>query len=187
VFGDGMALNSLGVLAAAHYAGIDVHEAAKVIATTPFPPNRQDVFDVELSSGQGNVEIINNCYNNQPAAMMEGINSLKYFATKGRRIAILGDCVTFYTDEMKQEYFSFVKPILEANIDKIILVGEIKIIADALPKEKLIGIYETRKDALDNVDEIASHIRPDDLVLVKVSSTGITANNLALKLVESLG
>lgn len=77
-------------MAAAHYAGIDVHEAAKIIATTPFPSNRQDV------------------------------------------------------------------------------------------------LYETRKDAFDNIDEIANHIMADDLVLVKVSSSGITANNLALKLAEKL-
>lgn len=184
-FGEGMALNSLAGLGAVHHLGIDVREASKHLCSISFPSSRQEIVEVNLSDGI--TRIINDCFNAQPLSVFDSLKMLKNMPNpKGRKIAILGPIRTYNIEELKEEYLSFVQQILDSNIDLIFLVGDIKVIADYLPKGKLAAIFATRENAIKEIKEIVSFIKADDLVLVKVSSAGWLKDNLAVKLVDAI-
>jgi|GEM_PF-4062934 len=184
VLGEGIALNSLAVLGAVSCMGYDVQEAARYISASPFNAHRQDIKTLPV--GNGTARIINDCFNAQPASVVDSIRLLKKMKNNGRKIGVLGSIRTFNTEKLMSGYESLVDIINDANMDYIILIGEIRTIANKLAGDKIIFQFENREDAILHVKKIADMITADDLVLVKVSSAGNESDNLAIKLINQL-
>jgi UDP-N-acetylmuramoyl-tripeptide--D-alanyl-D-alanine ligase len=78
-------MNTLCAMAAAQAAGIDYADMAEGIATCTVPGRRLKIRTY------GPYTVIDDCYNANPASMQAALRMLKSYATKGRRVALLGD------------------------------------------------------------------------------------------------
>jgi MurE/MurF fusion protein len=85
------ALNSLAVLAAAKFVGVDLSAAAAALAR--LEPLKGRGQRVKIALAGGSIELIDESYNASPAAMRAAFQVLAQTrpASGGRRIAVLGD------------------------------------------------------------------------------------------------
>jgi|GEM_PF-6759200 len=185
-YGQGMAINSLGVLTCLYHLGHDPKEASKEIASYSGIWGRQTIENVKLENGDA-FRIIDDCYNAQPTSIIDAIKTLKFIPNpNGRKVLVLGELKSWQTEELKKGYFDFVPHIYDANPDAIILIGEMARIKDSLPKDKVIATYASRDIALDKLDEIIGLFLKDDLVYIKVRSDAALRKNLANRIVEAV-
>jgi len=184
-YGIGMALNSLAALTCIYHLGLNVKEAASYFASLTGSYHHQASVDVTLED-DATATIIDDSFNAQPLSVLEAISVLKAKKMKpdGRKIAILGDVAVYKDPKYAAGYFSFVMPLQKANFDKVYFVGkDIQRLAEVLPPKQVGGIFDTPKDA---IEIIAAEIRPQDIVLVKVTSAGAAENNMAQNLIRCL-
>jgi len=184
-YGVGMALNSLAALTCIYHLGLNVREAAAHIANLSGSNHRQTFVEVTLESGD-TATVIDDSFNAQPLSVLEAISVLKAKKVEpgGRKIAILGDITIYKDPRYAAGYFSLVMPLQKANFDKVYFVGQdVRRLAEVLPPKQIGGIFDTPGDA---IETIAAEICPQDTILVKVTSAGITKDNMAQNLIRYL-
>ncbi|MEO0100211.1 MAG: UDP-N-acetylmuramoyl-tripeptide--D-alanyl-D-alanine ligase [candidate division WOR-3 bacterium] len=160
--GEGNVYNSLAALAVSSALGIDLREAVSSLANFQPPPLRYQVIDL------ANYKILLDCYNANPASMLEALKTLKIIAP-GRKIGVLGDMKEL--GEREREFHLELGKRAKDYLDILIAVGDLAevVIEGArkagMAKERTFPFKE-REEAVRFLLEI---IKPYDTILFKGS------------------
>jgi UDP-N-acetylmuramoyl-tripeptide--D-alanyl-D-alanine ligase len=174
--GEHWVANALGVLAAVEAVGADVALAGLALADMGSLKGRGQRHRVPI--GGGEVLLIDESYNANPASMAATLASLGAEKGASRRIAVLGPMreLGSHSDEL---HAALAPAVLDAKVDCLILIGE-----EMRPlAEKVVGklALDLATDVSEATDMLRRSLRPGDAVLVKASnSVGLA------KLVESM-
>ena len=164
--GQHMAMNSLAVLAAATHAGADLAHSALALSQMQAPAGRG--ARARLSIGGGEVLLIDESYNANPASMRAAISVLGKapIGPRGRRIAILGDMLELGPGGA--ELHAALAGSLRVNaIDLVFCCGPLmRSLWEALPSN-LRGGYAESSATLEG--EVAPSIRAGDALMIKGS------------------
>jgi UDP-N-acetylmuramoyl-tripeptide--D-alanyl-D-alanine ligase len=158
--------NSLAVLAAIEAVGADVAVAGLALADLGGLKGRGERHLVEIDGGE--VLLIDESYNANPASMAATLKSLGAETEVARRIAVLGPMREL--GEHSAELHAGLAPaVRDAHVDRLILIGdEMRPLA-----ERVIG--KISLDLVSSVDEASDALmrmlRPGDAVLVKASNS----------------
>lgn len=161
-----MAMNSLAVLSAVHLAGADVVAAA--LALAEFKPAAGRGVQASLTLAQGAATLIDESYNANPASMAAALDVLgqAMVATRGRRIAVLGDMLELGIGGADL-HKGLLAPILANKIDLVYCCGPLmRNLWEALPSARRGGYAETSA-ALEPA--VVGALRAGDAVMVKGS------------------
>ncbi len=158
--------NSLAVLAAVEALGLDVAVAGLALADLGGLKGRGERHQVHVEGGE--VLLIDESYNANPASMAATLKSLGAEIGVERRVAVLGPMRELgpRSDELHAE---LAPAVLDARVDQLILVGE-----EMRPLESaLAGRVPVRRaaNAEEAADLLAEAMRPGDAVLVKASNS----------------
>ncbi len=174
--GEHWVANSLGVLAAVEAVGADLAIAGLALADMGGLKGRGERHRLHVDGGTW--LLIDESYNANPASMAATLKALGEERDAERRIAVLGPMRELgeHADEL---HAGLASPVVEAKVDKLILVGE-----DMRPLEDALGgkvAVSRATDAGDAANLLSALVRPGDAVLVKAS------NSIGLaKLVEQM-
>ncbi|MBX9773554.1 MAG: UDP-N-acetylmuramoylalanyl-D-glutamyl-2,6-diaminopimelate--D-alanyl-D-alanine ligase [Xanthobacteraceae bacterium] len=158
--------NSLAVLAAASLAGADLALAALALASLMPPTGRGARSELRLPGG--NVLLIDESYNANPASMQAAIALLGQaeVAAPGRRIAVLGDMLELGPTGAEL-HRGLVEPVMAQGIDLVFCCGPLMhSLWEALPSERR-GAYAETSAALE--PQVLAAVRAGDAVMVKGS------------------
>ncbi len=176
VFGKHFVENALAASAAASTLGFSNSEIKKGLENYEMPEHRMTV--IKLKSG---ALVLDDSYNNNPAAAAEAITTLLAFPGERERIFVFGDMLELGKLE-KLSHQEIGRLILTSKIDKLICVGKASkytynIVVKRMKRNNCFWI----KDSISAVDSVKSLINRNSVVLVKGSrSIGLE------KLVETL-
>jgi UDP-N-acetylmuramoyl-tripeptide--D-alanyl-D-alanine ligase len=158
--------NALAVLAAVEAVGEDVAVAGLALADLGGLKGRGERHAIEIDGGE--VLLIDESYNANPASMAATLRSLGTERDAARRIAVLGPMreLGAHSDAL---HAALAPAVVAARIDRLILIGE-----EMAPlQQALDGQLEMERVA--SVDEAADRLlralRPGDAVLVKASNS----------------
>jgi UDP-N-acetylmuramoyl-tripeptide--D-alanyl-D-alanine ligase len=174
--GDHWVSNALAVLAAVEAVGADVALAGLALADLGGLKGRGQRHVIEVAGGE--VLLIDESYNANPASMAATLKSLGAEKDVTRRIAVLGP-MRELGPHSRSLHAGLAPAVLEAHVDRLILIGE-----EMRPLDEALG-DRVPVDRVDSVEEATDAlrriVRPGDAVLVKASnSVGLA------KLVESM-
>lgn len=161
-----VALNSLSVLAAVSASGADVKDAAAAMSHLQAVPGRGTRH--HISTTRGDLVIIDESYNANPASMAAAIETLGNHAvtSSGRRIAVLGDMLELGPDA-DALHAGLADNLAAAQIDKVFLAGpHMKTLWARLPQNQRGAYGEASSDLHKDVLEA---ITDGDVVMVKGS------------------
>jgi UDP-N-acetylmuramoyl-tripeptide--D-alanyl-D-alanine ligase len=168
--------NALAVLAAVEAVGADVARAGLALADLGGLKGRGQRHCISLDGGE--LLLIDESYNANPASMAATLKSLGAERDAARRIAVLGP-MRELGEHGAALHAGLAPAVLAAEVDRLILIGEeMRPLADALGGRVAAELVDSVEQASDALRRIA---RPGDAVLVKASnSVGLA------KLVESM-
>jgi UDP-N-acetylmuramoyl-tripeptide--D-alanyl-D-alanine ligase len=159
-------MNSLAVLAAAKLMGADLALAALALGDLRPPQGRGAKQMLHAPGGQ--ITLIDESYNANPASMRAAIENLGRMALKGRgrRIAVLGDMLELGTTG-PELHRALAGALDQHGIDLVFLCGPLmRHLWDALPSEQK-GAYAPNAAALEA--HLLDALHADDVVTVKGS------------------
>jgi UDP-N-acetylmuramoyl-tripeptide--D-alanyl-D-alanine ligase len=164
--GDHWVNNALAVLAAVEAIGADVAVAGLALADLGGLKGRGRRHLIDCDGGE--VLLIDESYNANPASMAATLKSLGAETEATRRIAVLGP-MRELGEHSATLHAGLAPAILDANVDELILIGE-----EMRPlAEQVVG--KVSLDLVDSVDEaidgLIARLRPGDAVLVKASNS----------------
>jgi UDP-N-acetylmuramoyl-tripeptide--D-alanyl-D-alanine ligase len=158
--------NALAVLAAAlEPAKVGKRETgAGDVASDRFHRGQRHL--VEIAGGE--VLLIDESYNANPASMAATLKSLGAERDVARRIAVLGP-MRELGEHGEALHAALAAPVLSAHVDRLILIGEeMRALDEALGDRVPVDRVETVDEATDALRRI---VRPGDAVLVKASNS----------------
>jgi UDP-N-acetylmuramoyl-tripeptide--D-alanyl-D-alanine ligase len=158
--------NALAVLAAVEAVGADVAVAGLALADLGGLKGRGERHILELDGGE--VLLIDESYNANPASMAATLKSLGEEKDVARRIAVLGPMreLGAHTNAL---HAGLAPAVREARVDRLILIGpEMAPLAEALDGDPEIIRASNVDEATDALMRI---VRPGDAVLVKASNS----------------
>src|SRR5947208_8496405 len=158
--------NSLAVLAAVEAIGADVALAGLALADLGGLKGRGERHVLEIDGGD--VLLIDESYNANPASMAATLKSLGAERDVKRRIAVLGP-MRELGEHSGALHAGLAPAVLNAHVDELILIGE-----EMRPlAEQVVG--KVSLDLVFSVDEATDHllhrVHPGDAVLVKASNS----------------
>jgi UDP-N-acetylmuramoyl-tripeptide--D-alanyl-D-alanine ligase len=158
--------NALAVLAAVEAVGEDVAVAALALADFGGLKGRGERHRLEIDGGE--LLLIDESYNANPASMAATLKSLGAEKEAKRRIAVLGPMRELGEHSAKL-HADLAPAVRDAEVDRLILIGdEMRPLA-----EKVVGSISF--DLVDDVEEAAQSlvkmVRPGDVILVKASNS----------------
>jgi UDP-N-acetylmuramoyl-tripeptide--D-alanyl-D-alanine ligase len=158
--------NALAVLAAVEAVGADVALAGLALADLGGLKGRGARHSVPMDGGE--VLLIDESYNANPASMAATLKSLGEERDVTRRIAVLGPMRELGEHSAKL-HGGLAPAVIDAQVDELILIGE-----EMRPlAEQVVG--KVPLDIVGSVDEATSallaKLRPGDAVLVKASNS----------------
>jgi UDP-N-acetylmuramoyl-tripeptide--D-alanyl-D-alanine ligase len=158
--------NALAVLAAVEAVGEDVAVAALALADLGGLKGRGERHLLEIDGGE--LLLIDESYNANPASMAATLKSLGAERDAGRRIAVLGPMRELgeHSDAL---HAGLAPAVLDARVDRLILIGdEMRPLA-----EKLVGFvsYDLVSEVEEATAALTQMVRPGDAVLVKASNS----------------
>ena len=164
--GDHWVTNALAVLAAVEAIGADVAVAGLALAELGGLKGRGERHVVEVDGGE--VLLIDESYNANPASMAATLKSLGAESEAARRIAVLGP-MRELGEHSAALHAALAPAVLDAHVDELILIGE-----EMRPlAEQVVG--KVSLDLVDSVDEaidgLLAKLHPGDAVLVKASNS----------------
>src|SRR6185437_5268985 len=168
--------NALAVLAAVEAVDADVALAGLALADLGGLKGRGQRHAIALDGGE--VLLIDESYNANPASMAATLKSLGEERDVIRRIAVLGP-MRELGKHSTELHAGLAAAVLDAHVDRLILIGEeMRPLDEALGNRVPVDRVDSVEDATETLMRI---IRPGDAVLVKASnSVGLA------KLVESM-
>lgn len=159
--------NSLAVLATARLMGADLRRAAQSLKGLQPPRGRGQ--HIKLGVGAGEVLLIDESYNANPASMRAAIEVLGRMPAgrAGRRIAVLGDMLELGADA-EALHADLAGAIDAAGIDLVFCAGPLmRALWEALPPARRGGYAES---ATRIEPEVLAALRPGDAIMVKGSN-----------------
>ena len=168
--------NALAVLAAVEAVGADVALAGLALADLGGLKGRGQRHLIDVDGGE--VLLIDESYNANPASMAATLKSLGAEKNVARRIAVLG-AMRELGEHSAALHQGLAPAVLSARVDRLILIGEeMRPLWEALYGQVVIDRVPSVDDATETLRKL---VRPGDAVLVKASnSVGLA------KLVESM-
>jgi UDP-N-acetylmuramoyl-tripeptide--D-alanyl-D-alanine ligase len=158
--------NALAVLAAVEAVGADVAVAALALADLGGLKGRGERHRLEVDGGE--LILIDESYNANPASMTATLKSLGAERDVSRRIAVLGPMREL--GEHSDALHAGLAPVVrDAHVDRLILIGdEMRPLA-----EKVVGIisYDLVASVDEASDALMRTVRAGDAVLVKASNS----------------
>jgi UDP-N-acetylmuramoyl-tripeptide--D-alanyl-D-alanine ligase len=158
--------NALAVLAAVEAVGADVALGGLALADMGALKGRGERHMVAVDGGE--VLLIDESYNANPASMAATLKSLGAERDAKRRIAVLGP-MRELGDHSVALHAGLAPAVLDAHVDRLILIGEeMRPLDDALD-----GAVEVeRAGSVDEAADMLLHeLKPGDAVLVKASNS----------------
>ena len=158
--------NAMAVLATVEAVGADVALAGLALADMAGLKGRGQRFRVPI--GGGELLLIDESYNANPASMAATLKSLGAEPDAERRIAVLGPMRELgeHSDEM---HAGLASAVMAARVDQLILIGE-----EMAPLAHELG-GKTQVDRAADVDEATEALlrfaKPGDAILVKASNS----------------
>jgi UDP-N-acetylmuramoyl-tripeptide--D-alanyl-D-alanine ligase len=164
--GEHWVTNALAVLAAVEALGEDVALAGLALADLGGLKGRGERHSLALEGGD--VLLIDESYNANPASMAATLKSLGAEKDVNRRIAVLGPMRELgeHSDAL---HAGLAPAVRDANVDRLILIGD-----EMGPlARKLAGDVEITRvaDVDEATDALLRLVRPGDAVLVKASNS----------------
>ena len=154
--------NSLAVVAIAAAVGADPERAGEALAAFKPPKGRGERHRVRRNGGE--IEVIDESYNANPASMRAAISLLEN--SEGRRIAALGDMLEL-GQQSARFHAELADALAESRVDRVFTVGSaMRHLHAALPKAQR-GIHVEQSDKL--VPILASELAAGDTILIKGS------------------
>jgi UDP-N-acetylmuramoyl-tripeptide--D-alanyl-D-alanine ligase len=169
-----IALNAVAALASVELAGGDVERASAALKNFAALKGRG------ARTAAGNIEIIDESYNANPASMAAALDVLAAtpVARGGRRIAVLGDMLELGA-ESDRLHAGLARAVADAKADLVFLCGSrMRSLWSEIPVGNR-GAY--RETSAELAPELVERIQPGDVVLVK----GSLGSRMAL-IVEAL-
>ena len=158
--------NSLAVLAAVEAVDVDVAVAGLALADMGGLKGRGERHRIEL--GDGEVVLIDESYNANPASMAATLKSLGEERDVRRRIAVLGP-MRELGEHSAQLHASLAPAVLDAHVDELILIGdEMRPLAEQVVGK--LGL-DLARDVEDATATLMRMLHPGDAVLVKASNS----------------
>lgn len=164
--GKHVVMNSLAVLAAVKLIGADLALAA--LAISQFTPPQGRGARQRLQIGAGELTLIDESYNANPASMRAALDNLSRLVPgqRGRRIAVMGDMLELGPEEAAM-HADLAGPVAEAGVDLVFASGPLmRNLYDALPSPRR-GAYAATSAGLEAL--LLDALRPGDVVTVKGS------------------
>ncbi len=161
-----LAMNSLGVLAALHAAGADVHAGARALEKYQPQPGRGARTQFRL--GEGRVVLIDESYNANPASMRAALESFGEISRADcpRRIAVLGDMLEM-GETSSRLHGDLAQPVDAAGVDVVFACGpHMRALYDALPESRR-GAWAENSQGLEVV--LLETVQAGDAVMIKGS------------------
>ena len=159
------AQNVAAALLAASQSGLSVTECAGALSGYAPPPGRGTSETLSLP-GIGDITLIDDAYNANPASMRAALKGLSQ-RVGGRRLAALGD-MREIGDTSAEEHRNLAAPIVEAGVDGVFLAGaEMQHLSEALPRD-LQQVSAQTADELWN--QLQKALRDGDVLLIKGSN-----------------
>ncbi|WP_422022197.1 UDP-N-acetylmuramoylalanyl-D-glutamyl-2,6-diaminopimelate--D-alanyl-D-alanine ligase [Roseibium sp.] len=158
--------NSLAVLTAVADMGADLQEGAAALGGMTAPKGRGE--QCRLSVGGGEVQLIDESYNANPASMRAAFSVLAQATPggSGRRIAVIGDMRELGSDA-DQLHAELEGPIRETAIDRVFCAGpHMAALWDKLPDD--VKAHH-REEAKDLIELLLKDVQPGDVVMIKGS------------------
>jgi UDP-N-acetylmuramoyl-tripeptide--D-alanyl-D-alanine ligase len=158
--------NALAVLATIEVLGADAARAGLALADMGGLKGRGQRHHLTVDGGE--VLLIDESYNANPASMAATLKSLGQERDVARRIAVLGP-MRELGEHGRALHADLAPAVTAARVDQLILIGD-----DMRPlAEKVVGIIPM--DLVNNVEEATESllrtVRPGDAVLVKASNS----------------
>lgn len=172
--------NSLAVLAAVDAVGGDLALAGLALAELNGLPGRGQRLRVPV--GDGEALVIDESYNANPASMRATLSVLAQ--EPGRHVAVLGE-MRELGEQSAQFHADLAEPILAANVEAVVLVGEMmsalaaKLEGALAPKVNMVHVPDTASAR----DALAAVLAPGDAVLIK-GSNGVGLSRLVAQLTD---
>jgi UDP-N-acetylmuramoyl-tripeptide--D-alanyl-D-alanine ligase len=164
--GDHWVSNSLAVLAAVEAVGADVAIAGLALADLGGLKGRGARHLVQI--GDGEVLVIDESYNANPASMTATLKSFGEERDVKRRIAVLGP-MRELGEHSAALHAALAPAVLGAHIDCLILLGEeMKPLAEQVVGKLALDLADDVDDA---TDTLMRTLHPGDAVLVKASNS----------------
>ncbi len=171
--GEHVAMNALGVLAAAGAAGADLALAAQALGRWRPPAGRGSIEEIPLDAIEGlTLHLVDDAFNANPASMAAALAVLGGLrpgggrGSRGRRVAVLGDMLELGPGEERLHAGIAAHPAI-SGIDAVHCVGpRMRALHDALPADKRglrVGTAE------EMAERAGSVVDAGDVVLVKGS------------------
>ena len=164
--GEHWVTNALAVLAAVEALGEDVAVAGLALADMAGLKGRGQRHMVPLEDGE--VLLIDESYNANPASMAATLKSLGDERDVGRRIAVLGPMRELgeHSDAL---HAGLAPAVLGAHVDRLILIGdEMRPLAEQIVGKIALDMTATVDEA---IEDLMQMLRPGDAVLVKASNS----------------
>lgn len=158
--------NALAVLAAVEAVGEDVAVAGLALADLGGLKGRGERHVVDCDGGE--VLLIDESYNANPASMAATLKSLGGEKDVSRRIAVLGP-MRELGEHSAALHAALAPAVLDARVDRLILIGdEMRPLA-----ESVVGSvsFDMAADVDEAIDALVRLLRPGDAVLVKASNS----------------
>ena len=153
------AMNTIAALTGVHFAGGDIHQAAKDIAGYRPVTGRGD----EISLNQ-NILVVDESYNANPSSMEASIASFFERTVKGRRILVLGSMAEL-GDLVETEHGNLGRLLGDYPVDAIFLCGaEMAFAQGAYGGKAKVHFYKTLEECIPGV---LDHVHPGDSIMVK--------------------
>lgn len=164
--GDHWVSNALAVLAAVEAVGADAALAGLALADMVGLAGRGQRHRLQVDGGE--ILLIDESYNANPASMVATLNTLGSEKPAARRIAVLGPMreLGSHSDAL---HAGLAPAIFAAQIDRLILIGqELRPLDEALHDRIPVDRVDTVDDA---TEALIRMLRPGDAVLVKGSNS----------------
>jgi UDP-N-acetylmuramoyl-tripeptide--D-alanyl-D-alanine ligase len=158
--------NALAVLAAIEAVGADVGLAGLALADLGGLKGRGQRYRLEMDGGE--VLLIDESYNANPASMAATLKSFGAERGIGRRIAVLGP-MRELGEHSHALHAGLAPSVIDARVDRLILISE-----DMRPLDEALGgrvAIERVASVDDATDVLMRLLRPGDAVLVKASNS----------------
>jgi UDP-N-acetylmuramoyl-tripeptide--D-alanyl-D-alanine ligase len=158
--------NALAVLAAVEAVGADVAVAGLALADLGGLKGRGERHLIQVDGGE--VLLIDESYNANPASMAATLRSLGAEKEVTRRIAVLGPMreLGAHADEL---HANLAPAVLNARVDELILIGdEMRPLAEQVVGKLSLDVVTSVDEA---TDALLAKLHPGDAVLVKASNS----------------
>ena len=161
--------NVAAAVCAAHALGLDKGELQDGLAQLR-PLGQRGRVETLLLSGGRSVQVMDESYNSNPAALSSVLSDVAEMGWSGRKVAVLGDMLELgqATSALHRQVG---QEVARCGIDLLVTVGDLatELAAGAIEAGMHVDAIIRAHDARDAAQVVVSRLEEDDFILVKAS------------------